>query len=446
MKFEQTIARVSGQLGRIITILMAGGLLACTSRSGMIPERVAYQEIKEDFCLTQPEHKYHILLPCEMDQLSQFPLLIVLDAHGDGGMAVEKFQEAVQYYPCLVAGSDLIRNNFAGFENAIGQLLDDLMDKYPVDRKHIVISGFSGGARMAYYFSLRYPVSGLLMCGAGPAAERPSCPVYTISGMGDFNFAEQYVRPGATSLSDDRYTSDYFHGIHEWPQPQQLSNALLILFKSLGSTTGQRKIRSLELLENADSLSSAGDEFMAWKAVEKCAKMAERPSVRKQAADLGDEMLQDRGFQEAIRTLERDLNDEAQLQQEYPRRLLQENTGWWEKELTELNNNLSEAGPGLEKDHYLRIRGYIGILLYSVINRMIHNDPGNPQLQVMLDTYALAEPENPDVYFFRALDAYHRGDQELCMASLEKSMQLGFSDRQRLKVEFPENILQSVSR
>ena len=446
MNFERATTRVSGLAGRMLTILLLCSLLACAGRSEQLPGQVDYEGIERDSCLAQPEHAYHILLPQEMDRNSVYPLLIVLDAHGDGRMAVEKFKEAVRYFPCLVAGSDLVRNNFEGFENAIMQLLDDLMAKYPVDRKHIVISGFSGGARMAYYFSLRYPVSGLLMCGAGPGADKPSCPVFTVSGMGDFNFAEQYMRPGLTLLSDDRYTSDYFHGIHEWPQPRQLSDALLVLYKDLGSTAGQRQKRSLELLRNADSLLLAGDEIMAWKAIEKCVRMAVRASVRKKAAERGNEMLQDSRFQEAIRTLERDLNDEAQMQQEYPRRLLLENAAWWEEELTILKNHLSEAGPGMERDHYLRVKGYVGILLYSMINRMIHNDPGNPQLQVMLNVYAFAEPENPDVYFFMALDAYHRGERTKCIASIERSLKLGFTDRDRLRAAFPDNILQSVSR
>jgi hypothetical protein len=94
----------------------------------------------------------------------------------------------------------------------------------------------------------------------------------------------------------------------------------------------------------------------------------------------------------------------------------------------------------------LRVKGYVGILLYSMVNRMIHNDPGNPQLQVMLNVYAFAEPENPDVYFFMALDAYHRGERTKCIASIERSLKLGFTDRDRLRAAFPDNILQSVSR
>ena len=445
MIFDHGRAMHLRRAGRVLVILSFFILPACSAWSGQPTEQVAYEEITRDSCHAYPENAYHILIPKRLDRSLEYPLLIVLDAHGDGLMAVENFQPAVRHFPCLVVGSDLIRNNFSGFESAIRQLIDDLLGKYPVDRKHMVISGFSGGARMAYCFALRYPVSGVLMCGAGPGAERPSCPVYTLSGMGDFNFAEQYVRPDLNALSNDRYTSDYFHGIHEWPAPSQLEDALNFLFIDLPSLKKARQIRSIELLERADSLTSAGDEIMAWKAIEKSSKIAERSSVSKRALLRAEEMLQSSAFQEAIRTLETDLTEEMKLQQEYPRRLLLEDEAWWKKELNALNSNFSKAGPGLKKDHYLRVKGYIGILLYSLINRMIHDNPGDPQLQVMLDIYAYAEPENPDVYFFRALDAYRSGDRGLCTASIEKSLELGFSDRQKLNEAFPASILQSVS-
>ncbi|MGW8316288.1 MAG: hypothetical protein ACWGNV_11850 [Bacteroidales bacterium] len=420
-------------------------LTACSGPADLTPEKVAYQDPKIEVSDDDPKNTYHILVPENLAPSQQLPLVIVLDSHGDGQMAAEKFQGAVRNFPCLVAGSDLIRNNFQGFENAILQLLEDILRKYPVDRKHIVISGFSGGARMAYRFAFRYPVSGVLMCGAGPEEQKPSCPVYTISGMGDFNFSEQYVHPDMGSFSNEAYTSDYFHGIHEWPKPDQLMDALFFLFRNLDDMTKIRHQRSLELIDVADSLELAGDEILAWKALEKSSKLADRPSVRKQADQRAGELLMNPNFQEAVRTLEQDLTEEGKLQQDYPRRLLSENADWWQREVDSLQKNLSDTGTGLKRDHFLRIKGYIGILLYSAINYTIHNDPENPQLKIMLETYAYAEPENPDVYFFRAMDAYHSGDRNLCIASINRALELGFSDPQRLNAAFPETILQSVS-
>lgn len=427
-----------------LVILIIPLFQACSDPSGITPEEVAYQGIKADSVAGNPQNRYHILVPEDLEETQELPLILVLDAHGDGKMAVGKFRLAVHHFPCLVAGSDLIRNNFQGFENAVMQLLDDIMKKYPVDKQNMIISGFSGGARMAYYFALHYPVRGVLMCGAGPGEEKPSCPVYAISGMGDFNFSEQYVHPDLRSFGDDLFTADYFHGIHEWPAPKQLSDALVFLLREMKQLEPAQKKRCDELLQITDSLEVTGDWILAWKSLEKAAKLSVSKREGERALELGEAMLQRREFQDAIRTLEHDLQEEKSLQQTYYNHLLSDDTGWWKDELTRLRTQIDNTGDGLRKDHYLRIKGYIGILLYSVINQVIHSDPGNAQLEVMLDVYQFAEPENPDVYFFRALHAYKVGDRESYIKNLNRSIELGFSDSQRLRAEFPGNILNSL--
>ena len=167
-------------------------------------------------------------------------------------------------------------------------------------------------------------------------------------------------------------------------------------------------------------------------------------SEKKAAAERGNSLLMKKEFREAIQKLEHDLNEEKNLQQTYSNRLLTGDMEWWKQELTTLNNNLITCGNSLEEDHYLRIKGFIGILLYSAINTIIHKDPHNPQLEVMLDTYEFAEPENPDVYFFRALHAYQSGNRESCVENLNRSLKLGFSDLAKLNNEFPDEIVNSI--
>ncbi len=430
---------------QILAILFIPLFHACSGPLGITPVEVAYREIIADSVLAHPENRYQILVPEGLDASRALPLVIVIDAHGDGAMAAGKFRPAVRHFPCLVAGSDLIRNNIQGYEKALMQLLDDIMKKYPVDRQNIIISGFSGGARMAFAFALHYPVRGVLMCGAGPGEEGPSCPVYAISGRGDFNFSEQYVRPDPRSLSDDRFTADYFHGIHEWPGPQQLSDALFFLLREMKQMDPLRKKRSDELLRMADSLETSGDRIMAWKSIEKAAKISVGNGEKERALQKGEALLNEATFRDAIRTLEHDLQQEKSLQQTYYDHLLSGNTGWWKDELSRLRSQIENTGNGPEKDHYLRLKGYIGILLYSVINQVIHSDPGNARLEGMLDIYQMAEPENPDVYYFRALHACQSGNRESCAENLKRSLELGFTDTRKLKDEFPADILNPPS-
>jgi dienelactone hydrolase len=416
-------------------------LAACSGPPEAALKVVNYQDPIAEECIADPVNKYHILVPGNPDQWHKIPLVIVLDAHGDGKLAVEKFQPAVQFFPCIVAGSDLIKNNFPGYETSIIQMMSDIENKYPVDAQKIIIAGFSGGARMAYYFSLNHPVKAVLMCGAGPGKEKPACPVYAISGMGDFNFAEQYQHPDIQSINDNKFTSDYFYGTHEWPQPQQLSDGIVFLLRDDNDMENIRRKRSHDLMQLADSLDKTGDNLMAWKALEKAAKFSVDKSKRDKAVERAESLIKKGDFQQSINSLEADLKTEAGLNQEYAQRSLTENFNWWKKELTALNDDLETYKTGLKADHYLRIKGFIGILLYTRINKMIYGDARNPQLPNLLETYAFAEPENSQAWYFKALHAYQSGDQHSCIENLEKSLKLGFTDLNKMRSDLPENIL-----
>jgi predicted esterase len=420
----------------MFTIFIIWALLvlsACSSDLNVPDTAVVYKEIKIERCDADTLNIYHILVPETVATDQKIPLVIVLDAHGSGALAVHNFHSAVRNFPCLVAGSDLIKNNYPDFENAILQLISDVEQKYPVDEQKIILAGFSGGARMALYFSVKYRVKGLIMCGAGPGQQTPPCPVYMIAGMGDFNFAEQYIRPEITSFNEDQKISTFFHGVHEWPGSEQLADALLFLLCNSENMGKLRQARSRELLHVSDSLEKAGDQLMAWQSLEKAAKIAEDNSVRKRAVNEGNKLLKNDDFRKAIRSLEEDLKSEQKIQQAYMQDLITKDLSWWKNELTLLNKKVKTNSGGIEADHYLRIKGFIGILFYSRINSLINSDPKNPQLKTMLESYAFAEPENPDPYYFMALYAQFNGDHEACVENANKAIKLGFSDQEKLK-------------
>lgn len=418
---------------------------SCFRTEDVVLKTIAYQPVQVAQCDNDTINKYHISAPKDLAKTEKIPLLIVIDAHGDGKMAVEKFLPAIEYFPCIVVGSDLIENNFPGFESAIRELIFDVTKKYPVDENEIVLAGFSGGARMAYSFSLRHPLKGLLMCAAGPGKELPNCAVYAISGMGDFNFAENFIPPSIAALSDEKFNADYFHGNHEWPQPEQLEDGLLFLLSAKNEQfITLKNNRSSELLEIADSLTKQGNEWMAWTSLVKATKLAENKKTKRKTIEQANLLLENKTFLSTVETLEKDLSTEAALQKAYSQRSMTENFAWWKKELTTIKRNLEKYKNGMQADHYLRIKGFIGILLYSRINNMIYNYPDNPQLTILLEVYHFAEPENSYTFYFTALHAYKQGDNKSCIENLNRSLKLGFTDTVKLKKDFPENIVEQV--
>jgi hypothetical protein len=159
-----------------------------------------------------------------------------------------------------------------------------------------------------------------------------------------------------------------------------------------------------------------------------------------------ESLLKNEDFQQSINSLEADLKAEAGLEQAYAQRSLTENFNWWKKELDALNKNLETYKTGSRAGYYLRIKGFIGILLYSRVNKMIYDDPHNPQLPNLIETYLYAEPENSKAWYFKALQAYHAGDVDSCIDYLAKSLKLGFTEMNRMASDFPENVLEQLKR
>lgn len=419
--------------------------IACNDNIPAKLSAVNYSPVEQDSCSANPENNYHILQPQSMSTADKLPLIIILDAHGDGKRAVEKFQPAVEYFPCFVVGSDLIENNFPGYEQAINELIIDVKKKYQVDENKIVIAGFSGGARMAYNFTLHHQLKGLLMCGAGPGKQLPSCPVYAISGMGDFNFSENYIPPSINNLTDAMFTADYFYGNHEWPESSQILDGLVLLLGANDNSFDEIKNkRSKDLVKIADSLENDGNYWMAWASLEKASKLSAEKKTKNEAFENAENLLENKAFLSMVNTLEQNLKTEATLQKAYAERSMTENFDWWKNELKGLNANLEKYKSGMQAGHYLRIKGFIGILLYSRINNMVYSGSNNPQLAVLLKVYQFAEPENPYAYYFQALYDFQSSDNQSCLENLGKSLNLGFTDTGKMKKDFPENILEKI--
>ena len=246
--------------------------LSCRSDHGK-PLPVKFTVPVIGSCILEPDHQYYVSLPDQLDPREKIPLLIIIDPHGDGLTALQKFTAALEDLPVVIAASNKLRNNAAGFEVSLENLKNDLITKYPVDPQKIIVAGFSGGARMALYYGIKNPVYGIIMFGAGPGElmnRIQNKRIYAASGTRDFNFIEQY-RPLFTNIqSGSTYANDYFRGTHTWPSERYLREGFVYCLRDASKSFGAISSDfSQEFLEEADSLQEANDLFFAGKALEK---------------------------------------------------------------------------------------------------------------------------------------------------------------------------------
>jgi tetratricopeptide (TPR) repeat protein len=336
----------------------------------------------------------------------------------------------------MIIGSDLIRNNYGNYIQAINEIIDDVSSKPGVSKDRIYIAGFSGGARMAFEFARHSAVKGVLMCSAGPniqsLAELP-CPIYMIGGTTDFNFPETWMNP-LNNQDNSNYVTDYFRGTHEWPPVDKLRQGLLYLLAQSGTQEKGLLTRESNILTaSADSLWESKDYLMALKAAEKA--LLFNPGNKK-AQDLKKKITGCKPCTDPINAIEKDLSLEYRITGEYAKMLHQKDSTWWFREIDYITDEIAKNS-GNSKDHLQRIKGFLGIMFYSAIGDLINREPDNKQLVHLLAAYQKAEPENPDVYYYRALYAYTQNRKERCREFLQKARNLGFIDSVKLKKDFP---------
>jgi hypothetical protein len=296
---------------------------------------------------------------------------------------------------------------------------------------------------MAFEYARIHGVQGVLMCGAGPSVksdEELPCPVYMIAGTTDFNFSETYYNP-LKRAGQQKLVSFYFRGMHEWPPADMIYDGLLFLTgKYLSGGDVLLKKESILLSGKADSLLDKKETFFALKSSELALQFDPQNTTAKKQ---WDEYKINPGLQGDLTKIESDLMLESRINQAYAEASLTRDSTWWFNELNQLSIEINNHA-GAQKDHFMRIKAFLGILFYSRLNVLIHSQPGNRQIIHMLAVYRKVDPKNPDVYYDYALYFLKMGDEKMSLAYLKIALSLGFKDQAKLKTDFSRAILKKL--
>src|ERR1035437_530748 len=202
------------------------GLVSC-SGAGKSNETVQAVE-KTDSCKSDTKNTYEVYIPKRNSSGEKLPLLVIIDSHGSGKFALDKFKQGANQYPAVLLASDLIKIGYEDSDGAIKTLIEDVRLKYPVGET-IFITGFSGGARMALGYALTHQVNGLILCGALANADQINqlhCQVISISGMDDFNFMETAQYLFQEQSTPGNLKIELTNASHSWPDSLMLANTL----------------------------------------------------------------------------------------------------------------------------------------------------------------------------------------------------------------------------
>lgn len=424
----------------LLIIVFGLSLHSCThtGNTGLNDEAIN----KTDTCNSDAKHTYLVYIPPLKSKCKALPLTIIIDPHGNGKYAIENFKESAEKYPGILVASNLIRNNFGDYVNSLNELVNDVKKKYPVSDK-LYLAGFSGGGRMVISYSMYYPVDGLIVCGALASAEQikaVNCPVIALIGMDDFNFIEvaQYIFKPTSSPENLRI--EFTNASHTWPQKRMLTDAMGYI--QLSSEEINSCIDSKTLLTEyckeqklrVDSLTSI-HEFLKAGLVARNMAMGNNFEDYYDFISLRRDLEYGSAFMAELEQLKESIRFELSVRSAYYGALQQEDSTWWENEIISLKANINSDRDVFRSMAYRRIKGFLGIMSYSLCNQFIKEDK-MADMERILEVYRMLEPNNPDMFYFSAYLAQYNEKPDLAKAYLLKAKAAGFSDLHRLEQDF----------
>jgi predicted esterase len=429
---------------QIFTTLLLSLLASCASTSQPIETVPAIE--KTDICLQDTLNTYQVYIPQHSKAIETLPLLLIIDAHGSGQYALNKFKQAANTYPAIIVASNYVKNGFTNYPAALQTLLDDVRHKYPVGQT-LFIAGFSGGARMALNFAQTQQFRGLILCGALANADELNaihCPIISISGMDDFNFIETAQYLFQEQLIPQNLKIELTNQSHSWPDSLTLANAFGFLYLS-GQLANTSIATSAQLSDYNKNEQQRIDTFKNQGDYLKAAQVARNMSTTepfKQENNFAatyNELKATPEYSAQLNRLKNTLQIENSLRQQYIQAFSAKDSLWWKNEISLIDQKIKTEPEPYMNNMYLRIKSYWGIACYSLGNQAAKQQNA-PMLNKILAIYRTLEPENPDMIYLSAFPYFWKKDNAASIIMLKKACSAGFTDMNRLQTDFPASI------
>ncbi|HXH18731.1 MAG TPA: hypothetical protein VNJ07_06570 [Chitinophagales bacterium] len=314
--------------------------------------------------------------------------LLFFDPKGDGSIPVMKYQPLAERYGLILAASNDSKNGLKPEQAAAiaKNFINDIIIRFNIRREKIIVSGFSGGARVAVQAAAGEKISGVIGCGAGFPGEPDRKSDFSYVGMvgnEDFNFLEMKRLDKKLEQTGIRHQLIVFDGGHEWLSEGRMEIALLCIeeLKDRRKISDSRTISKL-LAENSASLLTVNEETE----IEK-----------------------------------KELFQQSQIAQAFSR----QDFTWLEKQVASLASASGEYSRE-QKLSARRLLNFISLLGFLYSEKALPVDL--KAAQRYLGIYGKADYDNPDYHYLMACYYARTGDKKNALNSFERSVGFGFTD------------------
>jgi len=325
-------------------------------------------------------------------------LIIFIDPHGDGKFIYNKIKPISNSLNSNIICLKNVENNIQNYIDIISNDIESFEQQTSRNIEHIYIVGFSGGARMAFQYATKNKVSGIVMCGAGIGnmiENTLQFPIAFIAGTADFNFNEQYYSPFSDVAKNENILGLTFNGKHEWPN----NDLLLLSVKFLQSKNGEdisKYVSYNDMMNDYNGYLKHNEQYMAFKKIEALSKVF----VKNEIKDEFNSFISSKKFKDFATKFEISQQIEFDRNNGLASALPSQNWEWWESQINDIDNIINTTTDNLERDSYKRTKAYLGIIMFSVVNREMKN-VNSPNTEKYLKIYEKLEPENEDMLKFK---------------------------------------------
>ncbi len=398
-----------------------------------------------------------IYLPSDYNSSQKYPVIFCFDPHARGNNPVDSLKSIAEELDYIIVGSNIIRNGLKDVNHAIDILFNDVINNYSIDNKRIYNCGFSGGGRVATSLALQNKmINGAISCGAGfPNIDYKQIShhlnFYGIAGNKDFNYLELIENRNLQNNSKHNIYIDIFDGGHFWPSQNTLRDAVLWLefnaMRNMQIPKNKPLIKNFyKKIENSynkllldDNIGEA--TFVLNKGIFFLNKLKNIKYFEKELVKLTER----KEFKEFNKKSEIIFQQEKQLRQAYWYAFQEKDLDWWLNEINKLNEAKNSNQKEMKLNMYNRLLNYLSMIAYVYINNSL-NEQNNQNIEKYFSIYKLVDPENPDYYYFRALYNYKSGNNKLVINNLNRSIELGFSDWNKIKNDFSPEIFEFIHK
>ncbi len=381
-------------------------------------------------------------LPNNYSDTGEFPVIFIFDSHGDGNLPLNNYFTWAEQYGFILVGSNVSKNGLPQnqLENIIKQFFRKVFATFSIDKNRIYVMGFSGGARVSSIAAIeQQDVRGMILCGGGLAyrnfPQNKKMDILLFAGYEDFNMVELMNLDTLLSENNYRHQLILFNGHHQWPHTSAMKDGFLwILFNEMKDSiipVNKKQINQF-ITVNEQKIKAEKNVFLKYLLLEKIETFADGLVNIQKYRNQRHALSNSAKYQKQLKSFHKIIMLEQQQEQSLVQDMGTQSFEWWKNKVAELSQDTG-SGTMIAKSH-MRILNYLSLVAYMQCDNALKNHRHNVAGH-FIALYQLIDPENSDSYYMEAQLDIQENDMSAAITALQKAVDLGFDDFNRMQNE-----------